>query len=491
MRQKISHVLSILLVSILIIGGSFSSYGSLNFTDIKASEWFYTDVMTLVDRGIISGYEDHTFRPASQIKVSEFIKLTVVAAGIDVQDTLGRYWYSPYVDAAVNADIIDIDYFDNYNRNISRGEMADIISRLLKLEETQDQEVILGYASDIKDYASIKANHRLSVLQVYGAGIITGYEDGNIRSDFLATRAEAATVIIRMLDESRRKLPNPTLAVAGYNEALESDSSINQDYKIKGIYVGMERGELIQALGNPKDTYISLSGYDTYVYYDDYSWLLFVELNGQKVVSIASNTDLRTPYGISIGSSEDIEAYYDNIGVYGYYLYVRDGDLNIKYYSDEKVTDGISGVLIRDKDTDFTYNYTWEALRGQEAAMFHLTNSERVEAGQDILSYSFQAYDAAYKHSVDMAEHTFGHTGSDGSQPRDRMTGEGIQALYWAENVAGGYSTGMDMHFGFMFSEAHRINKLSDRVEYVGIAIYVDESSKYTYYVTENYYEPK
>ncbi len=489
MRTKLFS--GFIIILLLFGSGSFESYGSIGFDDIEGSEWFYQDVTELVDKGIISGYEDHTFRPDKQIKVGEFIKLIVVAANIEFDETRGKYWYSSYVDAAIKADIIDSNYYEDYERYINRGEMADILSRVLDLESSLNQEEILEYASAIKDYANIKAEHRMSVLQVYGAGIITGYADGNIRSDFLTNRAEAATVIIRMLDESRRKLPEDILAVAGYSEDLTNESSINKEYNIKGIYVGMTREELIGTLGNPNDTYPSLSGYETYVYYDDYSWLVFAELEGQKVVSVASNTDLSTPYGITIGGSELIDAYYKDPAVYSYYLYVKDGDLNIIYYSDKDKSDGIAGVMIQDRNTEFIKDYTEESIAGEEMTMFYLANAERAKVGVAPLSYSFQAHDSAYLHSKDMAENVFGHKGSDGSEPRERMTDQGIHAIYWAENVAGGYSTGMDMHFGFMFSEGHKRNKLNERLEYVGISIYVDESSKYTYYVTENYFEAK
>ena len=48
----------------------------------------------------------------------------------------------------------------------------------------------------------------------------------------------------------------------------------------------------------------------------------------------------------------------------------------------------------------------------------------------------------ARAHSLDQARHhDLSHTGSDGSEPGQRITRAGFQWSVWAENVAAGYTT--------------------------------------------------
>lgn len=481
-RIRISSIILAVIVMTVFSFNYRSEVKAAGFLDVERDYWYHDDVMNLVGMGVISGYEDNTFKPFNQIKVCEFIKLTVVASDIKIQETLGRFWYSKYVDAAINNEIIDYDYFDDYNRNITRGEMADILSRVLKLNASQDQELVESYIDRIVDYDSIKPEHKNSVLQVYTAGIITGYDDGRVLSDNLANRAEAATVIVRMVDEDRRKLPDPPVVVSAFHEP---------DYRINGIHVGMSKSDVIQTLGNPDDAYTSLAGYDMHVYHGDYSSLLFVEIKNQKVVGIMSNTDLASAYGFYIGGPEgDVHRLFD-VTQYNSSMIYRDGQVNVEFYSEKNTLDGLFGVIIRDRDTVFNNNYSTQGVEGIERTVYHLTNAERVKIGQAPLMQSFQAYDAAYKHCLDMAVNGVSHEGSDGSKPKDRMNREGISALYYIENVAGGFQTGFDMHYGFYFSEPHRSNMLSDKAEYIGIASYYNENTKHKHYMAQNMFLPK
>ena len=44
-----------------------SDGGSVSFSDVSKSDWFYTDVAKAVANGIASGFEDGTFRPGETV----------------------------------------------------------------------------------------------------------------------------------------------------------------------------------------------------------------------------------------------------------------------------------------------------------------------------------------------------------------------------------------------------------------------------------------
>jgi len=84
--------------------------------------------------------------------------------------------------------------------------MALFIDRTLKnvLREQFGALSVQTIQGSIEDFSSIGFMYRDSVIDVYGKGIITGYPDGTFGGERTATRAEAATMLVRMLEPSQR-----------------------------------------------------------------------------------------------------------------------------------------------------------------------------------------------------------------------------------------------------------------------------------------------
>ena len=99
-------------------------------------------------------------------------------------------------------------------------------------------------------------------------------------------------------------------------------------------------------------------------------------------------------------------------------------------------------------------------------------NSERAAAGRAPLSACGRADLAAQAHSEDQAAHNdMTHTGSDGSNPGQRLTRVGYQWNAWGENVAMGYSNVSSVMNGWMNSSGHRANILSSNFEHIGLGL--------------------
>ncbi|WP_459195658.1 S-layer homology domain-containing protein [Wukongibacter baidiensis] len=173
------------------------------FSDIEQSDWFVRTVAKLVRKGIINGYLDGTFRPQDSINADAFIKMTVVALKHEVKNGEG-YWAQTYIDKAKEIGIVKDGEFSNFTREINRGEIARIIVRAMNEIYSDDIEEYIGL---IGDYNSIPDGVQDYVLKAYVKGIITGYRDTTFKAENKATRAEASTILIRMLDESERKIP--------------------------------------------------------------------------------------------------------------------------------------------------------------------------------------------------------------------------------------------------------------------------------------------
>ncbi|MFI5865422.1 CAP domain-containing protein [Streptomyces sp. NPDC051546] len=112
------------------------------------------------------------------------------------------------------------------------------------------------------------------------------------------------------------------------------------------------------------------------------------------------------------------------------------------------------------------------APSGAAAEVLALVNQERAAAGCSALTVNAQLAKAAQDHSEDMAAHsTMSHTGSDGSDPGQRITRAGYQWRTYAENVAYGYDTAAKVMDGWMNSPGHKRNILDCNVKEIGIGL--------------------
>ncbi|MBX9398236.1 CAP domain-containing protein [Streptomyces sp. TRM72054] len=101
-----------------------------------------------------------------------------------------------------------------------------------------------------------------------------------------------------------------------------------------------------------------------------------------------------------------------------------------------------------------------------------LVNSERGKAGCAPVKLNAQLTKAAQDHSADMASRrTMSHTGSDGSNPGDRITKAGYAWRTYGENVAYGYSSPEQVMAGWMSSPGHKRNILNCAFKEIGVGL--------------------
>jgi hypothetical protein len=83
--------------------------------------------------------------------------------------------------------------FFKASQTITRAEMSVMIANALNAKEASAQ-------ISFKDAAAIPAWAKASINTVVTAGILKGYDDLSFKPDRVATRAEAAAMIYRLLD---------------------------------------------------------------------------------------------------------------------------------------------------------------------------------------------------------------------------------------------------------------------------------------------------
>ncbi|MET7750932.1 CAP domain-containing protein [Micromonospora sp. NPDC005367] len=111
-------------------------------------------------------------------------------------------------------------------------------------------------------------------------------------------------------------------------------------------------------------------------------------------------------------------------------------------------------------------------VSAQAREVVDLVNAERAKAGCKALSIDDKLMTAAQRHSQDQADHkNMSHTGSDGSDPGDRIERVGYQWRTYGENVAWNQKTPAAVMDAWMNSPGHRANILNCAFTEIGVGI--------------------
>ena len=220
------------LIMIIVLGTATIVYGLSQYTDITETNWAYDAVTAMADKEVIKGYPDGSFKPKNTITYGEFIKMSLVAAtGEDVKNaSKPNHWSLNYYNKALELkyfNIYDIDK-SQLNNLITRGDMALIISAILGDVKIDKYDEIQQGIKDV----TYQTEYEYDITKAYATGILTGYTDNTFRPENTLSRAESATVIYRLVDESKRELPGVIKEVKGETGNVEdvvknSDSFVN------------------------------------------------------------------------------------------------------------------------------------------------------------------------------------------------------------------------------------------------------------------------
>ena len=176
----------------------------MKFTDLDTAMWAYEAISSLSDKGIVNGISETKFEPLETVKREEFVKMTLLALGLEISKTENRFsdvseseWFADYVNFANKISLVNGigDGLFGVGENIKRQDIAVILYNALRTKEVNSfgQGVEFTDSSDISDYA-YESVYNLSALK-----IIKGNDDGSFNPHGVATRAEAAQMIFGML----------------------------------------------------------------------------------------------------------------------------------------------------------------------------------------------------------------------------------------------------------------------------------------------------
>ncbi|NLJ75668.1 MAG: S-layer homology domain-containing protein [Peptococcaceae bacterium] len=169
-------------------------------TDIGGN-WAEQNIVALVQLGVLKGYPDGTFKPDNTITRAEFVTALVKAFNpeydntkvyADTQNHWAREAISTAAAAGVVAGVSDSQFAPDIP--ITREQMAVMIINAAGINDAPGGKAF-------SDGAEISAWASEAIAIAGSNNIISGYPDNTFRPHGNATRAEAATVIVRALEQ--------------------------------------------------------------------------------------------------------------------------------------------------------------------------------------------------------------------------------------------------------------------------------------------------
>lgn len=178
-----------------------------SFSDVQG-HWAKTDIELLANKWILNGMTDQQFVPEAKVTRAEFAAMLVRSLGLveskdnAFHDVSSADWFAGAVGSAYKAGLIN-GYEDGTfqpDAIITREQMVVMVIRAMKVggkEIHADSSVLNRFAdrSDIGEWS------KEAVSQALKAGLIQGMSDTAFAANEPATRAQAAVILKRVLQQ--------------------------------------------------------------------------------------------------------------------------------------------------------------------------------------------------------------------------------------------------------------------------------------------------
>lgn len=179
------------------------------FSDVDENAWYYDNVNYLVDKGVLGGYTDGTLRPLGTLTRAEAAKMiadsleigTNPNATLDFTDTKNGVWYTAPIAALVERGILNgfPDGSFRPNATVTRAEFAVMVKAAYMLEAEEGT----GNNTTFPDVVA-GSWYEGAVETLVNLGIVGGRTNGTFDPGATVLRAESAAFLHRTEVPSER-----------------------------------------------------------------------------------------------------------------------------------------------------------------------------------------------------------------------------------------------------------------------------------------------
>lgn len=227
----------ILALTIAVVMTAGRTVSAANFTDVN-NHWAKDYIVSLADSGVVDGVTDTEFMPEESVTRAQYLKMIMEAVGVRTKpvrngeclDATDSDWYGIYLQGALDASLIPKAMIADYSENVdysvdgdgkavytkvtykgsfnadtpvTREEMAVLTQYMYQYTRSiltnrkidEKKKVQFADEKDISEFAET------SVYQAVVNGFMDGMDNNMFRPSETATRAQAATVIWRVINK--------------------------------------------------------------------------------------------------------------------------------------------------------------------------------------------------------------------------------------------------------------------------------------------------
>ena len=178
----------------------------LPFPDVTEGDWFYDAVRYAYETGLMDGVGDNLFAPNSETTRAQLVTILYRLAGepepggdSGFADVAAGTWYTDAVAWAAQNGIVngvsDTEFAPG--DDITREQLAAILYRYAAYQgyDVSQRADLSGFG----DASSIRPYAQEALSWASAQGLVLGFEDGSLRPQGTASRAQIAAVLMRFL----------------------------------------------------------------------------------------------------------------------------------------------------------------------------------------------------------------------------------------------------------------------------------------------------
>ena len=227
--MKIKRIIAAAVTAVMML--TSLSANAASFTDISG-HWAEATIIDLANKGIVNGVSKTAFNADGTVTRAEFLKMTMEAMDIgtvtarngECLDARSSDWYAPYLQSALDKGIVPENMIAGYNLDVRRadnGTIKAVYSGAFNgyIPITREEMAVIAqymyqYTRNANTMKNMKEGEEMpftdaddisgwayeAVKLAYAQGFIDGMGDGRFEPKAAMTRAEAATIISRMLN---------------------------------------------------------------------------------------------------------------------------------------------------------------------------------------------------------------------------------------------------------------------------------------------------
>ena len=203
------------------IGAVVGPTSAATFTDLSQTNSHYENIMSLLERGVVNGYPDGTYRPNVAVTRGQAAKIIANTLNLDLEnisnpkfkDVPVNHQYYPYVAALVQAGILS-GYSDQTFKpgdTITRGQMAKMIA--LGFNLTADKQ---------SNFDDVPQNHQYAsyVDALFSTNVTTGKTATTFDLTGSVTRGQLASFVVR----AEKAITSAEATVTGTIESVTNNA---------------------------------------------------------------------------------------------------------------------------------------------------------------------------------------------------------------------------------------------------------------------------